>query len=1002
MNHNLPKPFSEFTRAPRLLSAFGLLAGILAVGLPGNAADITWSGGVTANTGTRWNATTNWSGGVVPTNVDNAIFDSVGTVTTCAIDFSSNAGTQQVGSVTIGSGRGGNLSIRALTTSTRSGNLVLNGIGGILLSNASTTARVTFEAASTGTNLSLTLATSGIIDCTSVNPLLPPGTGGQIAISSPINEIGGSRSITKTGTGTLYLQNGTNTYTGTTTVSAGALALDDLGTIGDGNNTLFLSGGNLASGATRSGSSTAQKPVPNPIVLTSDAYIYSSTGTTNSTRFFALSGTIGGSGVLKIANPATVTGNSFIVRLYNPTLVLTNTTVVGETSGAYADNIGAGNTSTLQFVNSNGVQTVSGNISGVGAISRYNPLNTTVFGGATILSGNNTYSGGTYISNGCIFANNTVGSALGSGQVVVANLGMLAGSGTVIAPTTVGANGAIAPGATTNGIANLAVSQLTVAPGAVYNWQISSATGTPGTAWDLITCSTGWTDSGDTTNAIVIKVDSLGVAPTGWNPSTARDWTIIQSSSATGFDAAHFAIDTTALNATANGIFSLTNISGSLHLLYTPAADIVINVPGGSVTQGGVSPTPYPVLTGAFGVLKVGNGEVVMTNAANNYLGSTKIYAGTASAAVDALNGSGAFGAASSALLVGNTLGTSNATLNISASGVDVARLVVVQAGSSGTKTIGTTITSGSASYSGDVTLQDSATLSAAAGGAVAFSGNFTGAGGLTFGGGGTITMSALNSYAGPSTLAGATLNLNAKALSTNTFTISAPSTIDNTGAASVTLSDCPQNWNADFVFTGTTNLNLGGGAVILSGSRSVTISANSLTVGGAIGGAGGLTKLGNGTLVLSPTTGSTYTGNTTNAAGTISVNATANFGDAAATLVLAGGNILSVSSRSGNPISNAVVMTGNTTIYGNSTATAPSTRILPFAGNWSSTGGTLRIGNTGSSNNTFAVRLTAGNNITWPVVIGDPAFDTPGAISTLSLGNDNTTPVQTVSGLIS
>ena len=93
--------------------------------------------------------------------------------------------------------------------------------------------------------------------------------------------------------------------------------------------------------------------------------------------------------------------------------------------------------------------------------------------------------------------------------------------------------------------------------------------------------------------------------------------------------------------------------------------------------------------------------------------------------------------------------------------------------------------------------------------------------------------------------------------------------------------------------------------------------------------------------------------------------------------------------------------MTTDTTIYGNSTATAPSSRILPFSGNWTVTGGTLRIGNTGLSNNTFEARFTAGNNVTWPVIIGDPGFDTPGAISIFELYNDNTTPVQIVSGLI-
>jgi autotransporter-associated beta strand protein len=366
---------------------------------------------------------------------------------------------------------------------------------------------------------------------------------------------------------------------------------------------------------------------------------------------------------------------------------------------------------------------------------------------------------------------------------------------------------------------------------------------------------------------------------------------------------------------------------------------------------------------------------------------------------VDALNNSGAFGAASTAVLLGDVSGNSNATVNINTAGVTLGRSVVVQTGSSGSKTLGTTITSGLATFSGDVALQDNAALTAPGGGSALFSGNFTGTGGLTLGGGGAITLAAVNSYSGTTTLTGGTLNLNAKALGTNTFTISAVSTLDNTAVSSVTLNDCPQNWNANFTFTGTTNLNLGSGPVTMSSTRTLTVNNSTLTVGGTIAGNGGLVKLGAGTLSIGSPTTNTYTGGTTNSAGVIAINGTASFGDGTGTLALNGGSILNTGSRSGSPIANPVVMSADTTIYGNSTLT--SSRILPFSGNWTVAGSTLRVGNIGISNNTFLVRLTAGNNMTWPVVVGDPAFDTPGAISALEFYNDNTTPVQTVTGLI-
>ncbi len=955
------------------------------------AADITWTGGTNGvNTGTAWRSATNWDSITVPTSADNAIFDSAGTVTTCAIDLGAAAGTQQIGAVTVGAGRSAALSIRNLTTSTTDGILRLNGVGGTVLSNASTTASLTFTNASTGKLLGLGLATDGTVYSTDGG-----GTAGQISVFSIISDVGGSRSITKTGNGIFYLR-GVNTYSGTTTVLAGNLQVDDVGTIGIGTNTLFLSGGNLQSGANRNG--TSSTPIANPIVITQDAYIQNKTGTAT-TRYLALSGTLSGSaGTLKIADPTSAVGNTFAVRFFNTNINFSRPMIVGEFGYDLASAF-----SVMETANTNGTQIFSGDISGVGSIRRLNPFTSGAAAGTTVFSGNNTYSGGTAITAGTLLANNSTGSALGSGAVTVTGLNsILGGNGSVVATTTVNTNATVSPGTNATTTANLGISDLTLGGGANFLWQIKSATGIGGTDWDLITCSSSWTDAASSGNPITIKIDSLGASPTGWNSLTARDYVIIQSSTANSFDASHFALDTTAFSGTIGGVFSLSVVSGALHLIYTPAADTVINVASGSVTQGGVSPTPYPNINVPGGIVKVGNGEVVLTNSANSYPGSTKIYAGTVSLAVDALNGSGAFGAAATAVQLGNITGNSNATLNINTAGVTMGRSVVVQSGSSGSKTIGTSITSGTATFSGDVALQDSASLTAPVGGSVNFSGNFTGAGGLTLGGGGAITLSAVNSYAGITTLGGGTLNLNDKGLGTNTFTISAVSTLDNTSASSVTLNNCPQNWNANFSFTGTTNLNLGSGPVTMSASRTLTVNASTLTVGGVIGGSAGLTKLGAGTLALSSSTNSTYTGGTTNAAGTISLNGTATFGDGTGTLALSGGNILSTATRSSTPISNSVVMSADTTIYGNSTATAPSSRIFPFNGNWTQSAGTLRVGNTGSSNNTFFVRLLAGSSFTGAAIVGDPAFDTPGAISVLQFYQDSNAPVQTVSGTIS
>ena len=58
---------------------------------------------------------------------------------------------------------------------------------------------------------------------------------------------------------------------------------------------------------------------------------------------------------------------------------------------------------------------------------------------------------------------------------------------------------------------------------------------------------------------------------------------------------------------------------------------------------------------------------------------------------------------------------------------------------------------------------------------------------------------------------------------------------LDSSVADLAVANNNPQSWNADFTFAGSQNLNLGRGNVTLGASRQVTVSSNTLTVGGAI-----------------------------------------------------------------------------------------------------------------------------------------------------------------------
>ncbi len=158
---------------------------------------------------------------------------------------------------------------------------------------------------------------------------------------------------------------------------------------------------------------------------------------------------------------------------------------------------------------------------------------------------------------------------------------------------------------------------------------------------------------------------------------------------------------------------------------------------------------------------------------------------------------------------------------------------------------------------------------------------------------GGTLVLNHVTSLANTSGVAAPTLTINGGTLNSTQsggIVITAGTTTSPT-----------QTWNGDFTFTGSQNLNLGNGAVTMVGTRQVTVTANTLTIGGAISGAG-LTKSGAGTLVLSGT--NTYTGTTTVTTGALIIN-----GSTSSTSL--------VSVAAAGTLGGSGIVGGNTTISG-------------------------------------------------------------------------------------
>jgi len=107
--------------------------------------------------------------------------------------------------------------------------------------------------------------------------------------------------------------------------------------------------------------------------------------------------------------------------------------------------------------------------------------------------------------------------------------------------------------------------------------------------------------------------------------------------------------------------------------------------------------------------------------------------------------------------------------------------------------------------------------------------------------GAGILVLSGANAFGGGLTLSAGQVTFgNIAAMGTGTFTIMGGTTLNVSTAIASNTNNNIQNWNGDFTFGGANALNLGTGAVTMNGSRVVTVSANTLTVGGAIGDSGG------------------------------------------------------------------------------------------------------------------------------------------------------------------
>ncbi|EAP4499739.1 fibronectin-binding autotransporter adhesin ShdA [Salmonella enterica] len=337
------------------------------------------------------------------------------------------------------------------------------------------------------------------------------------------NTLSGSGSLVKTGTGELTLS-GNNTYSGGTTITGGTLTADHADSLGTGtianNGVLQVGEGELEN--TLSGTGSLVKTGTGELTLSGDNTYSGGTtitgGTLTADHADSLgTGAIANSGVLQVGEGElenTLSGSGSLVKTGTGELTLNGdndysggTTIDdGVLIADHADSLGTGavaNSGVLQV----GEGELENTLSGSGSLVKIGT-------GELTLSGDNSYSGATTITDGTLIAANV--NALGSGNIDNSGTLMLDAEGEfnlANVTTQSGATTELARGTTLN------VDSLTQQADSTLNIDLSKANGESAITADSVTL-------GGTLN-----ISGIGNVTDSWTPE-AYTYTLIDSDSA--------------------------------------------------------------------------------------------------------------------------------------------------------------------------------------------------------------------------------------------------------------------------------------------------------------------------------------------------------------------------------------------------------------------------------------------------------------------------------------
>jgi autotransporter-associated beta strand protein len=801
--------------------------------------------------------------------------------------------------------------------SSTSASLVKDGLGTLILTGANTYTGTTTISAGTlqvgNATTTGTLGSGAIID----NASLVFKRSSAITVASAIS---GTGTLTQSGSSTLYLT-GANTYTGTTTISAGTLEIGyntSTGTLGTGN------------------------------VVNNSALVFYRTGT------ITVAGVISGTGtVTQYAGTLILTGNNTYSGTtsidYNSTLQIG----VGGTTGTLGTGTVIGGS--LLYGSSYYLGTLAFNRSDTLTVSNVITNHTAVVQqgtGSVILTGTNTYVSGTTVNSGATLQVGTgdTTSQLGTGAVTVSSGGTLRVNSS---SSNVLSNGSGTGTVTVNGTLDLNGYSITISALAGSGVVTNSISGTS---------TLGVGSSNTTTTFSGVIQDGTGTV------ALTKVGTAIQYLTGANTYSGTTTISAGTLeigNNTSTGTLGTGNVVNNSALVFYRT---------GTITVAGV-------ISGTGAVAQY-SGVLILTGN-NTYSGTTTINAGNTLQIGDG----GTTGALGTGTVTGGLSGSAgtlafNRSDTLTVTNVISSYIAVVQQGT------GSVVMTGASTYTKGTTI-NSGTLSFASG---------------SLGSSGTITLGTATLKWADGNTQDISSRLSRTAATTGTFDVGSntvtfataltgTAAIIKTGSGTLILTAANSYTSTTTVSAGILQIGSGGTTGTL-GTGSVSLGANgtlvfnrsdAVTVSNVISGTGSVTKTGSNTLTLSGA--NTYSGGTTIQQGELKL--TGAIASSAVTInnggTLSGtGTTGAVTVGSGGILTAGVSGVGCLTV-GNLTASSGSTINITLA---SSTNTSLAVtGTVDVTNATLNVASTRSNadGVILPLIQNDGTDAVSGTFSGLA-----------------